>query len=306
MRALYVNPMTGDEVNPAIDAIAYGLQHVLDEAGIDLRQRPADFRRPDCLEQTAAVIRAGLDAGVETVCFYALDPSGPADAGAEARAAGVPVMTFVRPSFPVDAAVIYPNFTHGQLMAEFLVERLPAGSTVCIIGGPDTPDDAEEVAGLLFVFRRHGIEVLNDPTDPQWCNLTDVASGGYEVASRLLEKFDRFTALVPYNDESMLGAVRALEERGRLPDVQVISRNGSPEAVEMVRRGKTAGTWDLDAPGIGTTLGDLVVRQLQGGEQLDGHLAVSPVGRMITRETLDRWKPWTERVRYRPFTFGFD
>lgn len=306
MRALYVNPMTGDEVNPAIDAIAYGLQHVLDEAGIDLRQLHADFRRPDCLEQTAAAIRAGIEAGVDAVCFYALDPSGPADAVAEARAAGVPVMTFVRPFFPVDAAVVYPNFTHGQLMAEFLVERLPAESTVCIIGGPDTPDDAEEVAGLLFAFQRSGIDVLNDPTDPQWCNLTDVASGGYEVASRLLETFDRFTALVPYNDESMLGAVRALEERGRLEDVQVISRNGSPEAVEMVRGGKTVGTWDLDAPGIGTTLGDLVVRQLQGGEQLDGHLAVSPVGRMITRETLDRWKPWTERVRYRPFTFGFD
>ena len=52
MRVLYVNPMEG-EVNPAIDAIAYGLQHSLDKAGIDVRMLVADFRDPHCAARTA-------------------------------------------------------------------------------------------------------------------------------------------------------------------------------------------------------------------------------------------------------------
>ncbi len=165
MRVLYVNPMQG-EVNPAIDAIAYGLQHSLDKAGIDVRMLLADFRDPQCAARTADAIHAGIDAGVDGIAYYALDPTEPAAAVAAARAAGIPVFTFVRPYFPVNSALLYPNFNHGVCMAEWLSERLAAGARVAIIGGPDTPDDAEEVAGLLYAFRRRGVEVANDPTDP--------------------------------------------------------------------------------------------------------------------------------------------
>lgn len=304
MRVLYVNPMEG-EVNPAIDAIAYGLQHALAEAGHELRMLTADFRSPDCMQQTADAIRQGAAAGVDAIAYYALDPARPADAVGEARDRGVPVFSFIRPRFPVNGAVLYPNFNHGVLMGEWLAERLPEGARVGIIGGPDTPDDAEEVLGLTYIFGRLGVEVANDPTDPQWCNLTDVASGGQEVAARLLDAHGDLTALVPYNDESMLGAAAVLEERGLTGKVRMISRNGSPEAVEKVRAGVCDGTWDLDAPGIGTTLGEVIARHL-GGEPLEGHLAMSPVGRMVSRDNLDSWRPWEQRVRFQPFVSGLD
>jgi ABC-type sugar transport system substrate-binding protein len=305
MSVLYVNPMEGD-TNPAIDAISYGLQHSLHRAGVDVRMLYADFRRPDCMALTAAAIDEGVAAGVDAIAFYALDPAGPAEAVARARAAGVPVFTFIRPDFEVDGSVVYPNFNHGLLMAEFLAPLLPVGGGVAVIGGPDTPDDAEEIAGLLYSFRRRGVRVLNDPTDPAWCNLTDVASGGEEVASRLLAAHARIDALVPYNDETMLGALEALTAVGRLGEPIIVSRNGSPEAAEKVRAGITAGTWDLDASGIGTTLGDLVVRQVVGRERLDGFLGISPVGRMITKENVARWKPWSERIDCTPFTVGLE
>ena len=59
------------------------------------------------------------------------------------------------------------------------------------------------------------------------------------------------------------------------------------------------GTWDLDASGIGTTLGDLVVRHYQDGP-LDGYLGISPVGRMIHAGNLDSWRPWTDRIDVPP------
>lgn len=179
MKVLYVNPMEG-EVNPAIDAIAFGLQHSLVEAGHELRMLTADFRSPDCMQQTADAILKGAEAGMNAIAFYALDPSSPAEAVAAARKQGAPVFSFIRPRFPVDGAVIYPNFNQGVLMGEWLAERLAKGAEIGIIGGPDTPDDAEEVLGLTYILNRLEIEVVNDATDPQWCNLTDVASGGRE------------------------------------------------------------------------------------------------------------------------------
>jgi ABC-type sugar transport system substrate-binding protein len=304
VRVLYVNPMEG-ETNPAIDAISFGLQHSLHRAGMEMRTLYADFRLPDCIDRTGAAIDAGVAAGVDGIAYYSLDPRGPAEPVAGARAAGIPVFTFVRPLFPVNVAVLFPNFNHGVLMAEWLVPQLPAGAQVGIIGGPDTPDDAEEVAGLLYTFRRSGVTIVNDPTDQQWCNLVDVASGGAEVAARLLDLHPGLDALVPYNDETMLGSLEAIDDRGRLGKITVISRNGSPEAVAKVRAGITAGTWDLDASGIGTTLGDLVVRHLQG-DPLDGFLGISPVGRMIHRGNVDTWTPWSARIVCTPFVVGLD
>lgn len=304
MRVLYVNPMVGD-VNPAIDAIGLGLQHALHAADIAMRTIGADFRDPDCVAATDAAIRAGTAAGVDAIAFYALDPHGPAAAVAEARGAGIPVFTFVRPFFTVNAAVLFPNFNHGVLMAEWLGERLAPASRVGIIGGPDTPDDAEEVAGLRYAFGRQGINVVNDATDPAWCNLTDVAAGGEEVAARLLTTYDGLDALVPYNDETMLGTLAALDRLGRPDGLWVISRNGSPEAVDEVRAGRSQGTWDLDASGIGTTLGDLVVRHLTMAP-IDEVLGISPVGRMIHAANVDTWRPWSERITYEPFTFGLE
>src|SRR5262245_45455529 len=75
------------------------------------------------------------------------------------------------------------------------------------------------------------VEVANDPTDREWCNLTDVASGGEEVTIRLLERFTVLDALVPYNDETMLGALAAFDRVGRPEGLTLISRNGSPQNV---------------------------------------------------------------------------
>jgi len=165
-------------------------------------------------------------------------------------------------------------------------------------------DDAEEVAGVVFALQRSQCRLLNDPEDSRYCNVTDVAAGAREPTLRLLAEFPRIDGLIPYNDETMLGALACLEEAGRAKEMKIVCRNGSPAAVEMVRQGKIAGTWDLDASGIGTALGDVIVRQLKGGERFDGFMTMSPVGRMITQANLDTWRPWSERVEWMPLKIG--
>jgi len=303
LRVLYVNPLSLD-ANPAIDAIAYGLQHTLHAAAIELRVLFADFTAPHYRRQYEAAIEAGVSAKVDAIAIYVIDPSAFSDPVARARAAGIPVFTFVRPHYAVNASVVYPNFNHGVFMAEHLVSLLPAGSGVAVIGGPQSVDDAEEVAGLVFALKRSHCRLLNDPENPRYCNLTDVAAGAREPTLRLLAEFPRIDGLIPYNDETMLGALACLEEAGRARGMTIVCRNGSPAAVAVVRQGQIAGTWDLDASGIGTTLGELIVRHLQGGEKLEGFMAMSPVGRIITQANLDTWRPWSQRVRWAPLKIG--
>ena len=304
-QVLYVNPIQLD-ANPAIDALAYGLQHVLHAADIRLSVVFGDFREPGYRKRYAAAIEAGIHARVDGIVIYALYPTGFGEEVAKARAAGIPVFSFVRPHYPVNASVVYPNFNQGVFMAEYLTTLLPADSGVGVIGGPDSVDDAEEVAGLIYALKRSHCQLLNDPEERQFCNVQDVAEGARAPLVRLLDTLPRsqLRGLIPYNDETMLGCLPVLEEAGRLGELTIVSRNGSPQAVEAVRSGKTAGTWDLDASGIGTTLGGLVVRQLAGGEALEDHMAMSPVGRMITPANIATWRPWSERVDWTPLSVG--
>lgn len=74
--------------------------------------------------------------------------------------------------------------------------------------------------------------------------------------------------------------------------MKIVSRTASTAAVEAVRAGRTLGTWDLDASGIGTTLGEVIVRHLVDKEAFEDFRGMSPVGKMITWGTLDTWRPF--------------
>jgi ABC-type sugar transport system substrate-binding protein len=182
-------------------------------------------------------------------------------------------------------------------MMEYLATLLPPGGRVAVVGGPDVIDDIELLAGIRHGLDSAGLVRVNDPEDPRYKNTTDVASGGKEKTANLLADFPELDGLVPFNDETMLGAVEALREAGRLGEVKMVSRNGTPAAVQLVRDGIHHGTWDIDPPGIGQSVASLVIRSAT--EDLDGLCVSSPVGRMITPGRAAAWIPWRERIPFR-------
>ncbi len=297
MRALYVSPMPY-QANAAVDAICHGLQSRLAEKGIELRVAYADFADENWRAAADSAVRTGADAGYDAIVIWVIDPDVPAEAVGYARSKGMPVVSMERPRFGVDGSVVYPNFNHGVYMAEYLATLVPRGARVAVVGGPDVVDDIELMAGLLHGIGRTGMTRVNDPEDPRYKNPTDVAAGGKEKTANLLADFPSLDALIPFNDETMLGAVDALREAGRLGEVKMVSRNGTPAAVDLVRAGVHHGTWDIDPPGIGQTVADLVVRLIIDGEDLDGLCVASPIGRMITPERAGSWVPWRERIPY--------
>src|SRR5260370_16083195 len=249
MRALYGSPMPYG-ANAAVDAVSHGLESRLAAHAIELRVSYADFADESWRSAADAAVRAGTDAGYDAIIIWVIDPAVPADAVGYARSRGIPVVSLERPRFEVDGSVVYPNFNHGVYMAEYLATLVRPGARVAVVGGPDVVDDIELMLGLLHGIEISGLTRVNDPEDPKYKNTTDVASGGKEKTANLLGDFDKLDALVPVNDETMLGAVQALREAGRLGEVKMVSRNGTPAAVELVRAGVHHGTWDIDPPGI--------------------------------------------------------
>ena|SRR5438309_172275 len=299
-RALFTCPMDYG-ANPGVDAITHGLDNRLREDGTELEVAFADFRHGDAAAASARAIDAAVAEGFAAIVIYVLDPLRDREPVARARSAGVPVFAFERPRFAVDGALVYPNFNQGVYMADHLASLLAAGSRVAVIGGPKIIDDEELLTGIVYGVDHGGLVRVNDPFEDRWRNETDVREGGREVARRLLSEYDRLDGLIPFNDETMIGTVDALEETGRI-GLPMVSRNGTPLAVEAVRKGSTAGTWDISCPEIGAALGALVSRRLGAGTSPADELVVGPIGRMIDASNLDDWKPWSERIPFHRLT----
>jgi ABC-type sugar transport system substrate-binding protein len=291
--------------NAAVDAICHGLESRLAENGIELRVAYADFADPDWRAEADRAVRAGADAGFDAIVIWVTDPATPADAVGYARGKGVPVVSFERPRFAVDASVVYPNFNQGTYMAEYLATLLPPGGRVAVVGGPDVVDDIELLLGIVHGLKASGLTRVNDPENPRYKNTTDVASGGKEKTANLLADFGNLDGLVPFNDETLLGAVEALREAGRLGEVKMVSRNGTPAAVQLVRDGIHHGTWDIDPIGIGQAVAGLAIRAAARHEDLDGFCVSSPVGAMITAERAAAWIPWQQRIPYNPLKLAW-
>jgi ABC-type sugar transport system substrate-binding protein len=305
MRVLYVNVMEYG-AHPGLDALAHGLAHRLQQAGIELRTLTVDVRRPDWSKGQQQAIQQGIQAGVDGIVLYVLDPGQPAQAVAAARQRGIPIFTFERPRYPVTASLVYPNFNHGVYMGEYLASLLPAAARVAVIGGPEVIDDIELVMGIVHGVKHSGLTLVNDPFEARYRNLQDVAEGGREAARRLLADFPNLAGLIPFNDETMLGTLDAIEEAGRAGEMKMVSRNGSPKAVEAILAGRSHGTWDIEITHIGAAVGDLVVRALVDGEDLRGESTIASLGRLITPENTYTYKPWTERVPYAPLREGLE
>lgn len=305
MRALYVNIMEYG-AHPGLDALAHGLDHSLQQVGIELCTLTVDIRTPGWIEGQNEALHKGIQAGVNGIIVYVLDPLQPAAGVAEASLHGIPVFTFERPRFPVAASLVYPNFNHGVYMAEYLASLLPTAAKVAVIGGPEVIDDIELVTGIVHGVKQSKLTLVNDPFDARYRNLEDVAEGGRAAARRLLADFTGLAGLIPFNDETMLGTLDAIEAAGRSGEMKMVSRNGSPKAVQAVVAGLSHGTWDIEITDIGAAVGNLVERVLVDGEDLRGELAIASLGHLITPENAHTYKPWIERVPHTPLREGLD
>jgi ABC-type sugar transport system substrate-binding protein len=300
----YVMPLPPG-AHPGMDAVAHGIAAGLAPAGAELRILVADLR-DDFRAAQARAVREAVAAGVAGIVVFVLDEQHPAEAVAAARAAGIPVVTVHKPAYEVTASVVVPNFYHGVWLTQFLARHLAPRPRVALVGGPHILDDEELVAGLLDGGRRAGFDWLNDPLLPEYRNADDVKGGATALARRFFDRFPDMDALVVFNDETLHDFLPELAARGLTGRLPVVSRNGSPFAVEAVRRGESLATYDYGLPEMGRAAGALLARLLDGATvPVDGLVCPTP-GTLIHAENAAGYQPWQLRAEPLPLRIGLD
>lgn len=179
-----------------------------------------------------------------------------------------------------DGPTIAANNSTGILEAvSHLVEH--GHRHIAFIAG--TSDDLRGDTGERLRAYQSGCERYGLDTDPRLVVYgRHVFDGGYSAVQQLLDSGVQFTAVLASNDESALGAMRALEEAGiRIPhDVAVIGFDNRPEGI-VQKPGLTSVSVPLFS--IGYRSVDLMLQHIEGKANLPALVTVDT--RLVVRES---------------------
>jgi ABC-type sugar transport system substrate-binding protein len=300
-------------LHPGMDALARGLSMGVVEQGGLLRVRLAS-------DQEQAIADA-VQEGVATMIFiFVTDPLAPADAIQMALAQGLKVYTIHRPLYPVTASLLVPNFYQGTLLAHRLAQAMndtlstaaSAGRprTVAILGGPKILDDEELVLGCLDGLKRIGVIVVNDPMVDTYRNLTDIKGGSYHVMDALMQDcYYRYTknngapfdGLVVFNDETLHDVVAYLQQKNLIGKFPIVSRNGSPAAIDWVRKDWTSATMDYGLPELGRMAAQLITTRPTDNPHHSpcddsSSYVMGPIGKIYDAANVDQYVSWDVRA----------
>jgi ABC-type sugar transport system substrate-binding protein len=288
-------------LHPGMDALARGLAMGIHQQGGQLRIRAGH-------DQTRLIEAALMETPrVVTMIFvFVTDPHVPGPAVAKALDAGIQVYSLHRPLYPVTASVIVPNFYQGTLLANRLTQEVLKHKTdsgdnsstgrIAMLGGPKILDDEELVLGCLDGLKRLGMTVLNDPMEDKYRNLTDLKGESLGVMEVLMKDTYPFDGLVVFNDETLHDVIEYLQEKKLIGKFPIVSRNGSPQAIEWVRQGLTTATMDYNLPELGMIAANLIVQQQKDGFQNSPNYVMGPAGTVYDADNVDNYVDWSVRA----------
>ena len=226
--------------NPFFQAMEQGLE----ETGGDSVEVQA---AADIADTTGQANRLSTLAGQDFDCFVVNPISGNnlAQALAQVSAAGTPIVNIDSPvdeaaaeAAGVDIATYIgtDNEAAGGKAGDFLVEQLPEGAQVAVIGG---------IAGDVTSAAR--IDGFRAATDGSLEIVQEQAADwlreeALTAATDILAANPDVSAFFAANDDMGLGIVRAVANAGRTGDIAVVSVDGNQDALQSVADGGLAAT----------------------------------------------------------------
>lgn len=236
------------------------------DAGITLLFRDADLDQ----ENQIVAIREFITAGVDVIAFSPLVESGWDEVLNEAKAAGIPVICSDR-----TVAVADETLVTTYLVADFLEEGRRAAQWVLDVTLGNNDVRIAEIRGLPgsapAIGREKGFAEIISRSDAH--AVIDSDSGdfidnlGYSVMARFLVRHERIDVVFAHNDDMALGAIRAIEEAGLNPgvDILVVSIDGVRAAFQAMVKGKLNCSVEC-SPLLGPQLMKAVIDYVNGEE----------------------------------------
>lgn len=170
----------------------------------------------------------------------------------------------------------------GLLLGEKAAEILPENANIVIIEGQP---------GLTAVIERtKGIEEALAKRED--VNVLVIQNANWERDKAMnymedwLTAYDKIDGVLAHDDIMLLGAVKAIENAGRLDEFSFLGGiDGLPEGCEAVKSGLTTCSVAQNAPAQAEAALDMALKVLNGGTQEDVVIETE----LITQENVDEW-----------------
>lgn len=231
-----------------------------------------------------------IAAGVQIIVLNAVDSTGIVPAVQRAKDAGIIVIAVdVSITEGADATVMSDNVQAGEIVAQYLVDKLNGTGNVVIVNGPPVSAVLDRVAGAQSVFSQYpDIKVVSDNQ-----NAGGSRDGGFRVMTDLLTSLPSVDAVFGINDPTAIGASLAVVQAGRQADIFVVGVDGSPDA--QVELAGSESVFEATAAQDPYTMAATAVEvgyNMLNGTQPEMNLILIPVT-LVTKENAASYQGWT-------------
>ena len=197
--------------------------------GYELRVQSCEMN----LGQQASQIETYVAQGVDALIVCPADSKSIGTSIQRANDANIPVFTadIASEGGKIVSHVASDNVEGGRLAGRFLAERLKGKGNVIIIDHPTVKSVQDRTQGFEEEMAKHaGIKIVARPPGN---GLRDPSMRAMES---MLQRHPDLNAVFAINDDTALGALKALDASGR-KDVIIVGFDGTPEARQELQKG---------------------------------------------------------------------
>jgi len=245
--------------------------------------------------QQLAGIEDMITKGVDAIIINAVNEDAIVPAVKKCNAAGIPVILLDRMSNGGEfvAYVTADSYKVGVMQAEFVAEKLGGKGKVVIMQGTLGNSVARDITrGNVDTFKKYpDIEiVVNQSAD--WNR-----EKAMTLMENVLQRYPDIDAVLANNDTMIMGALKALENAGRLGDIITIGADADKDALIAVKQGKLTATVDKMPIAMALKSYEVALKTIKG-ESIDEIQVVNGVptiytpSRLITKDNVDVVTRW--------------
>ena len=219
-------------------------------------------------------VEAALTNGAKVLVLDPVDAKALAPSIADAKAAGVPVISYDRliTGTDIDYYISFDNERVGELQGQFVADHAAAGGTVVMINGAETDNNA-----LLFAQGAHKVlDPLFDSSKlvkgyesftPDWLP----ANGQREMEQALTSLNNKVAAVLSANDGLAGAIIQALQVQGLAGKIPVTGQDATDDGLRNIVLGTQSMTVYKAVPAEAEAAAKLAVA-LAKGEQAPADL----------------------------------
>jgi len=238
------------------------VKEAAEQLGVELRFSNAQQKQ----ENQIQAIRSLIAQKVDVIGVAPIVETGWVAVFQEAKDAGIPIILVDR------RAAVPPDLYVTLMGSDFLEEGRNAGRIMAkLTNGKAKIVELQGTSGSAPANDRYmGFrEIINDYPDIEVLDSQDgdfTVAKGKEVMEQFLEKYgEEITALYAHNDDMALGAIKAIEEYGLKPgvDIKIVSVDATRGAFEAMVAGKLNATVECN-PLLGPQFLELALKVVNG------------------------------------------